>query len=99
MVMIGDLPDPPGGVAHVCASVCDELAKRGVAVHFLDTEPNATKHLPQLASYDLATRDRMRSVRLLLMQPVVLWHFVALARSVTRSLGFRGVISTLSIAA
>ena len=34
LVMVGDLPEPFGGVALHCYNVCMELSRRSVDVHF-----------------------------------------------------------------
>ena len=60
LVMVGDLPEPFGGVALHCYNVCMELGRRGVDVHFLDSEPGSVKHLPPLASYARLTGRYVR---------------------------------------
>ena len=47
LVMIGELPEPFGGVALHCYNVCRELSHRGVDVHLLDSAPGSVKHLPR----------------------------------------------------
>lgn len=51
VVILGDVPEPVGGVGEVNVQLCTELDRRGVAVHFIDTEPDPQKHPPPLRSY------------------------------------------------
>jgi glycosyltransferase involved in cell wall biosynthesis len=88
--------------------VCEALADRGeerdehVAVHFLDTEPaadGAVKRLPRLASFEIVSADRWKSARALAVSPGLMRRFAALDRPIRRSLGARGSVLCLLMAA
>ena len=95
LVMVGDLPEPFGGVALHCYNVCMELCRRGVDVHFLDTEPGSVKDLPQLASYARVTGRYVRGGLSALRSPRVIHSWFTLVFPVAHRLGLRASLQAL----
>jgi len=96
--MVGDVPQPVGGVAEWCYQVCAGLQAQGTDVHFLDTERNQVKQPPPgLASYQVVSGRDLRGLPIARSGGIVsLW-----ARQVPRTirpLGVKGTISTLLLA-
>ena len=99
VMMVGDMPKPFGGVSLYCYHVCAELSRRGVAVHFADSEPSDEKILPPLASYRRVTGRYGRGTLEVLGSPAVLRSWAALTGTVANELGPRGGLQVLVIAA
>src|ERR1700683_5376124 len=89
LVMVGELPEPFGGVALHCYNVCMELSRRDVDVHFLDSEPGPVKHLPPLAHYSRVTGRYVRGGLAALRSPRVVRSWFALVFPVAHRLGLR----------
>ena len=95
LVMVGELPEPFGGVALHCYNVCTELSRRGVDVHFLDSEPGSVKHLPLLASYSRVTGRYVRGGLSALRSPRVVRSWFALVFPVAHRIGPRASLQAL----
>ena len=95
LVLVGELPEPFGGVAMHCSNVCTELSRRGVDVHFLDSEPGSVKHLPLLASYSRVTGRYVRGGLSALRSPRVVRSWLALVFPVAHKIGPRASLQTL----
>jgi glycosyltransferase involved in cell wall biosynthesis len=89
LVMLGELPEPFGGVAVLCDNVCRELGRRGVDVHLLDTEPGPVKHLPPLAHYSRVTGRYVRGGLSAFRSPRVVRSWLALVLPVAHRIGLR----------
>ena len=89
LVLVGELPEPFGGVAMHCDNVCTELSRRGVDVHFLDSEPGSVKHLPPLASYSRVTGRYVRGGLSALRSPRVVRSWFGLVVPVAHKIGPR----------
>ena len=97
VVLVGELPEPFGGVAMHCYNVCTELGRRHVDVHFLDSEPGSVKHLPLLASYSRVTGRYVRGGFSVLRSPRVIHSWFALVVPVAHKIGPRATLQTLVI--
>lgn len=95
LVMVGELPEPFGGVALHCHHTCEELMGLGVGVHLLDSEPSARKHLPALASYGMVTGRYVRGGFSALLSPRLIRSWVALVIPVARRVGPRVSLQAL----
>ena len=95
LVLIGELPEPFGGVAMHCDNVCRELSRRGVDVHFLDSEPGSVKHLPPLASYSRVTGRYVRGGLSALRSARVVCSWFALVFPVAHKIGPRASLQAL----
>lgn len=95
LVMVGNLPEPVGGVALHCYNVCMELSRRGVDVHFLESEPSSVKHLPPLASYSRVTGRYVRGGLSALRSPRVLRSWFALVFPRAQQIGPRDSLQAL----
>ena len=95
LVLVGELPEPFGGVAMHCYNVCIELRRRGVDVHFLDSEPGSVKHLPLLASYSRVTGRYVRGGLSALRSPRVVRSWFALVFPVAHKIGLRASLQAL----
>jgi glycosyltransferase involved in cell wall biosynthesis len=95
LVMIGELPEPFGGVALLCDNVCRELSRRGVDVHLLDSAPGPVKHLPPLARYSRVTGRYVRGGISALRSPRVVRSWFALVFPVAHQIGPRASLQAL----
>ena len=93
--MVGELPEPFGGVALHCYNVCRELSRRGVDVHLLDSAPGDVKHLPTLASYSRVTGRYVRGGLSALRSPRVVRSWFALVFPVAHLIGPRASLQAL----
>jgi glycosyltransferase involved in cell wall biosynthesis len=89
LVMVGELPEPFGGVALLCYNLCRELSGRGIDVHLLDSEPGPVKHLPPLALYSRVTGRYVRGGLSVLRSPRVVRSWFALVFPVAHRIGLR----------
>ncbi len=99
VLMVGDMPKPLGGVSLYCYHVCAELSRRGVDVHFADSEPGDEKILPALASYRRVTGRYGRGTLEALGSPAVLHSWAALTGPIATDIGPRAGLQVLVIAA
>lgn len=99
VVVVGNMPEPIGGVEEHCYEVCAELFKLGVAVHFLDTERHPRKRLPRLASYSIVTRRYLHAVPLVTGGPGLMSAYMRTLPRVFRTVGLRRSVSCLLMAA
>jgi glycosyltransferase involved in cell wall biosynthesis len=97
--MVGEMPKPLGGVALHCFYVCAELSRRGVAVHFADSEPGDEKILPALASYRGVTGRYGRGTLEALGSPAVVRSWATLTGPIATDIGLRAGLQVLVIAA
>jgi glycosyltransferase involved in cell wall biosynthesis len=95
LVLVGELPEPFGGVAMHCDNVCVELRRRGVDVHFLDSEPGTVKHLPPLASYSRVTGRYVRGGLSALRSPRFVRSWLAFVLPVAYEIGPRATLQVL----
>jgi glycosyltransferase involved in cell wall biosynthesis len=95
LVMVGDLPEPFGGTALHCYNVCAELSRRGVDVHFLDSEPNSVKRMPLLASYARVTGRYLRGGLSAFCSPRVVCSWFRLVLPVAHRIGPRASLQAL----
>ena len=95
VVMVGELPEPFGGVALHCYHTCQELARLGVEVHLLDSAPNAVKHLPPLASYRRLTKRYVRGGFATLRSPRLIRSWIVLVVPVAHRIGPRTALQAL----
>ena len=95
LVMVGNLPEPIGGVALHCYNVCIELSRRGVDVHFLESEPGSVKHLPPLASYSMVTGRYLRGGLFALCCPRFVLSWFALVIPIVHKIGPRDSLQAL----
>jgi glycosyltransferase involved in cell wall biosynthesis len=95
VVMVGELPEPFGGVALHCYHTCDELAHLGVEVHLLDSAPAVMKHLPPLASYGKLTKRYVRGGFAALRSPRLIRAWIVVVVPVARQIGLRTALQAL----
>jgi glycosyltransferase involved in cell wall biosynthesis len=95
VVMVGELPEPFGGVALHCYHTCDELALLGVEVHLLDSAPGAIKHLPPLASYGRLTKRYVRGGFAALRSPRLIRSWIVVVVPVAHQIGLRTALQAL----
>jgi len=95
LVMVGELPEPFGGVALLCFHTCEELARLGVEVHLLDSAPGAKKHLPPLASYRRLTKRYVRGGFSALRSPRLIRSWIVLVVPVAHQIGPRAALQSL----
>jgi glycosyltransferase involved in cell wall biosynthesis len=93
--MVGELPEPFGGVALHCYHTCQELHRLGVDVHLLDSAPSPTKHLPPLASYRRLTKRYVRGGLAALRSPRLIRSWVVVVVPVARQIGPRTALQAL----
>ena len=89
LVMVGELPEPFGGVALHCYHACTELARLGVDVHLLDSAPGRVKDLPPLAHYSRVTGRYVRGGFSALRSPRVVRSWFVLVFPVAHRIGLR----------
>ena len=95
VVMVGELPEPFGGVALHCYHTCQELARLGVEVHLLDSAPSAMKHLPPLASYRRLTKRYVRGGFAALRSPRLIRSWIVVVVPVAHRIGLRAALQAL----
>src|ERR1700735_918369 len=95
VVMVGELPEPFGGVALHCFHTCDELARLGVEVHLLDSAPGVIKHLPPLASYGRLTKRYVRGGFAALRSPRLIHSWILCVVPVAHQIGPRVALQAL----
>jgi D-inositol-3-phosphate glycosyltransferase len=98
LVMVGEVPQPVGGVAEWCYQVCAGLERGGTDVHLIDTERNPTKDPPSgLASYQVVSGRNLRGLPVAHSRAVIgLW--ARQVPSIIRPLGVKATLNTLLLA-
>jgi glycosyltransferase involved in cell wall biosynthesis len=98
MVVVGNLPDPIGGVAEYSYQICAQLADRGVDVQFFDTEIGGRKRLPPLAGYAPLTGHYLRGLLSAMSRPRLVRAWAGVVRPIARTLSISHLLRSLAMA-
>ena len=98
LVMVGDVPEPVGGVAEVCVQVCERLHDAGVRVAFIDTEVSPVKRPPTLASYAMF-RPTVTAAARVLRSPRAVTELLRVVPGAVRGLGVKRTAYVLMLTA
>lgn len=96
--LVGNLPEPYGGIASLCCTLAKGLLERGVEVSFIDTVVHARKHVPEGMRYMVLDRSWGRAFVGLLRHPRLL---LLCARELVRHRGClrrRSALEAVSVA-